>query len=73
MIFDLNDPALTAKIVKKVREIFKVFEAQHRFKLLEDTLRFQQAEGELVLYFVYHDLESDEAYPFSRLYKGTTK
>lgn len=66
MIFDLNNSTARARILRKVNSIFSDFEATHRFKLLADTVRWTQKEGELVLEFTYHDLESDEQLPFAR-------
>lgn len=66
MIFDINDPGLRARVLKRVSEIFDQFEAQDRFRLLTDTIRWTTSGGELVLEFMYHDIESDEELPFAR-------
>lgn len=66
MIFDINDPGLRARVLKRVTEIFSQFEAQDRFRLLTDTIRWTKGNGELILEFMYHDIESDEELPFAR-------
>ena len=68
MIFDISDPAERARILRKVTAIFDRFEAQHRFRLLTDTIRWSVAEGDLTLEFMYHDIESDEDKPFARTF-----
>jgi hypothetical protein len=68
MIFDINDPITRAKILRRVKMIFDQFEAQHRFRLLTDTIRWSVAEGDLSLEFMYHDIESDEDKPFARTF-----
>lgn len=68
MIFDISDPITRAKILRRVKMIFVQFEAQHRFRLLTDTIRWSVAEGDLALEFLYHDIESDEDKPFARTF-----
>jgi len=68
MIFDISDPATRARILRKVKAIFDRFEAQYRFRLLTDTIRWSVDEGDLTLKFMYHDIESDEDKPFARTF-----
>lgn len=68
MIFDISDPAERARILRRVRMIFDRFEAQHRFRLLTDTIRWSVDGGDLTLEFLYHDIESDEDKPFARTF-----
>ncbi|MGD9749374.1 MAG: hypothetical protein AB7W59_00100 [Acidimicrobiia bacterium] len=72
MIFDVSDPQLRGRIVAKIRNIFRRFEVQKRYRLLGETMRWQPGEpGELVLEFKYINLESDETKTFSRSYRGS--
>jgi len=73
MIFDLSDPGARAKILRRVYQIFDNFEAQHRFRLLRETIRWETEDGDLSLHFTYHDLESDELKPFAKTFsEGST-
>lgn len=71
MIFDVSDPQLRGRIVGKIRNIFRRFETQKRYRLLGETMRWVPgAEGELILEFKYINLESDERQTFSRAYRS---
>lgn len=70
MIFDISDPQVRARIRARLNVVFDRFEREKRFKLLPETIRWIEGPGSLELEFTYHDLESDEFRPFSRLYKG---
>lgn len=70
MIFSVNDPISTGKILSRIDAIFEKFEAQHRFKLLKDSIRWRQNGGDLTMSFDYHDLESDEIQPFNKKFTG---
>jgi hypothetical protein len=71
MIFDVSDPQLRGRIVAKIRNIFRRFEAQKRYRLLGETMRWAPGEpGELILEFKYINLESDEPKTFSRAYRS---
>lgn len=74
MIFDISDPKLRARILRKLRAIFEVFQAQHRYKLKEETVEWiQDADrGELTLKFKYVNLESEETKGFSRIFTGAS-
>lgn len=62
MIFDSDDPDTRTWIVQRVKRIFQRFQAQTRFKLLENTLVWDEnsEDGKTVLKFRYLNLESDE-------------
>jgi hypothetical protein len=65
MVFDVSDVMVRAKVVTRMRSIFRRFEAQKRYRLREDTIRWKQSGGDLVLYFAYINLESDQSKDFS--------
>ena len=73
MIFDLQDERVRARIIGRVLDAFDTFEAQHRFKLRTDSIRWTEdgETGELKLEFLYHDLESDEEQAFARNFQST--
>lgn len=62
MIFDLADSTVRAKIKRQLQQIFKEFQAQNRYRLLPETIKWSENEGEqtLVLEFRYANLETDE-------------
>jgi hypothetical protein len=68
MIFDLNDPTTRPKIISKLRRIFDKFEANNRFKLLYNTIKWEESsdDGELSLTFKYLNIESDEIKEFDQ-------
>lgn len=70
MIFDINDPIIQAGITRRLREIFSRFEAQKRFKLLRDTIKWKSdsTTQELTLTFRYLNIESDEVQTFEKKY-----
>lgn len=70
MIFDINDPIARADILARVRRVFDKFERLKRFALREDTLRWSSADGEMVLEFMYVNLESDDERLFRRPFIG---
>lgn len=72
MIFDVDDPQLRGRVVAKIRNIFRRFEAQKRYRMLGETLRWLPGaqQGEMILEFKYINLESDEPKTFSRAYRS---
>jgi len=69
MIFDINDPASRAEILASLRRVFGRFERLKRFKLLENTIRWQDGEpGEAILHCKYIALETDKVEDFSKAY-----
>ncbi len=73
MVFAISDPHIRGRIITRLRQIFKRFEAQKRFKLFPSTIKWTEdsTEQELTLEFKYLNIESDEEKTFSRTYKET--
>lgn len=66
MVFDPSDAMVRGRILLKLRQGFAEFERQHRFKLLENTIKWSDGQpGELVLDFQYHNLETDDILDYS--------
>lgn len=59
-IFDINDNLIRSKIILKIKNMFKKFQAEKRFVLMEDTVEWDESGGELKLTFKYLDMESDD-------------
>ncbi len=68
IVFEDDDPANRGKVMYRLRQVFRRFEVQKRFRLLENTIRWKTDEdtGVLELHFEYHDLETDERRNFSK-------
>lgn len=68
MVFDLTDPVVRGKIMVRLRDVFTDFEAQNRYRLLEDTIKWDEdpAKQELNLSFKYHNLETDDPKDFDK-------
>lgn len=68
IIFDINDPVTRTAITAKVRAIFEQFKVENRFKLMVETMVWDDdaPDGEAHLRFRYLDLESDETYTFDQ-------
>jgi len=66
MVFDVSDELLQASIIRRVNEVFKRFEAQKRYMLRRNTIRWSQDSQtqELILEFKYVALESDREQTF---------
>jgi hypothetical protein len=63
MIFDIADPMMRSKVKNRIVRIFDIFESRKRFKLLENTIKWDESrtrQGEMILSFRYLNLESDE-------------
>jgi len=73
MVFDLNDPTLRARILRRVYRIFDEFRVQKRFKLKKETLKWTEDadKQELTLEFKYVNLESDEDVLFRRAFTSS--
>jgi hypothetical protein len=64
-IFDVNDTNIRPLILARLVPLFKKFEAQKRFKLRQETIRWDDnGEDELILSFKYINLETDEERDF---------
>lgn len=69
-VFDASDGLTQAKIMSRLRSVFRRFEAQKRFRLLETSINWRRGEdGEMILEFNYINLEADDARLFSMPYK----
>ena len=66
MIFDVSDPAVRGRIINRLRQIFRTFEAQQRFRLFAASIKWieDSNEQELILEFKYLNLETDEVNTF---------
>ncbi len=62
MIFDISAPTSKSKIMVKVQRIFTKFQAEKRYKLLRNTVKWTDdpENQEVNLEFRYLNLESDE-------------
>lgn len=70
MIFDAGSPAVRARIMSRLRVVFAEFERQQRYRLLAESIEWEQTGPELILTFKYHNLEADEIKPFSQKFGG---
>jgi hypothetical protein len=72
-VYQLGDSRFRSRITAKLKQIFRGFQAEKRFKLLAGTIEWEDEEadsGEQVLKFRYVNLESDEAKDFQQSFKG---
>ena len=69
MIFDPSDETVRAKILRRLKSIFRVFEEADRYKLLTETISWSRKEGELTLEFRYLNLETDEELSFAQTFE----
>lgn len=70
MVFDAGSPAVRARIMSRLRVVFAEFERQQRYRLLAESIEWEQQGTELILTFKYHNLEADEIKPFSQKFGG---
>lgn len=70
MVFSISDTTSRAKIVRRLIEIFRRFQAQQRFILRENTIRWEQDSNNQVsiLSFKYVQIESDQEKEFRLQY-----
>lgn len=68
-IFENDEPTARAKVLGRLRQIFRRFELQKRYRLLTNTIRWVENPdtGELRLEFQYLNLETDEAETFKKI------
>lgn len=66
MVFDINDPVTRGIILRRLRLVFQDFERQKRYRLQEDTIKWAEDGGELILEFNYLNLESDKPESFTQ-------
>jgi hypothetical protein len=69
MVFAVNDIKLRATILQRLREIFAQFVKERKYKLLEETISWDDTGEELRLDFHYLDMESDEEKPFQKIFR----
>lgn len=70
-VFDINDPLMRQRVLSKLRTVFNRFTAQKRYKLLEDTITWNDTEeSEQVLFFRYLNLETDQIQDYSRSFSA---
>jgi len=70
MIFDIDDENMRAKVLRRLFNIFRLFENEKLFKLQRDSIKWssEQDKGETTLEFKYINLESDETKTFVQSY-----
>jgi hypothetical protein len=63
-MFDTDGPQGRALIQRRIENAFAVFEAQHRYRLIPNSVEFRRTRVNndeiLFVYFKYHNLESDQ-------------
>lgn len=70
-VFDINDPQMRQKVLSKLRTLFDRFTAQKRYKLLEDTISWDDSgDNEQVLFFRYVNLETDKLQDYSHSFSA---
>lgn len=74
MVFGLSDIEQQARIMRRVNAVFKRFEAQKRFILRRDTIKWTRdsANQELTLEFQYVSIESDEERDFRQNFDSSS-
>ena len=72
MVFGMSDELLQASIMRRVNQVFQRFEAQKRFVLKRDTIRWSKDSNaqELSLEFRYVSIESDSELTFRENFSG---
>ena len=71
MVFDINDPVSRPRILSRLQAVFQRFEALKRYQLIQNTIRWTEGEGELILDFKYLNLETDKVEDFQRSFLQT--
>lgn len=71
VVYAVNNQKTRTLVLRKLYTIFDDFEANHKYKLLRDTIRWEEnsKEGELNLSFKYLNLETDETSELKRVYE----
>jgi len=70
VVFQTLDSGARAKALHRIREVFRKFEEEDRFRLLSDSLQWETKEGELLLEFRYLNIETDLIQSFSRTFNS---
>lgn len=70
IVFDINDDRVRQKVLRKLYAIFEDFEANHKYRLVRNTIKWADTtkEGEMTLEFKYLNLETDETSEFKRVF-----
>jgi len=70
MVFDTIDVGQRARLTQRLLDLFRRWEAQKRYKLRTNTLKWEEdaEKGELIVSFKYVSLEADEERDFRRSY-----
>lgn len=68
MIFGLDDVSLRAAILRRLYDLFDVWESQRLFRLMRETIKWAAAAGQLFLEFKYVNLETDKIEDFKKLF-----
>jgi hypothetical protein len=68
VVFQTMDSGVRAKALRRLRDIFRQFEEDDRYRLLNETVKWSVKEGELILEFNYLNIETDQIQSFSRTY-----
>lgn len=73
MVFGMADELLQSGIMRRVNEAFKRFEAQKRYALRRNTIRWSRDSStqEMVLQFKYVALESDREQTFRESFSAS--
>jgi hypothetical protein len=68
MVFDLSDPTTKSKIAVRIQRIFSKFQAEKRYKLLRNTIKWtdDSETQETTLEFRYLNMESDEVQEYEQ-------
>jgi hypothetical protein len=72
VVFQTVDSGARAKALGRIRNIFRQFEEQDRYRLLPETLKWSTREGEMILEFRYLNIETDKVQSFSRTFTSGT-
>jgi len=68
MVFDIESPALRAKTLRRIVNVFRNFEQLELYQLVVESIKFASNSdtGDLDVEFKYINLESDEVKSFAR-------
>lgn len=74
MVFDVNDEQIQSRIMRRVNAVFARFEAQKRFILRRNTIRWTSDSDtqELILEFKYVSVEADEERDFRQNFSAAS-
>jgi len=69
VIFDISDPKMRARVLRRLMLISRRFETQRRYKVKKETIEWSSnEEGQLTLKFRYLNLESDAEQDFQQTF-----